>query len=280
MKDRGYRGSAKDPSAPRAFLGCAAFALVPLALGIAGVFVLANVLPHGACGCASTPDPNWTPPPVSSQQAVNAAAKFAAGGAAAQPIGLDTWLFDLDRDQAAYLVSSPTVDAVVDGRSAMVLEYVSVEAMPDTDIATVSSDAAITTAETFLADRGVGTAGMTVAVERHAAGGTSAYFVTWAGTGKDAAGVSVLVNPSSGAAFAFVDQRSGVHMVAPTIGATAAAKLAQGAVTTPGLVVESSNLLVAPDGSSWDIQLTAPPDHFTDVSVDAVTGAVRVGKST
>jgi hypothetical protein len=279
MKDRGYPGSGKYPSATRAFLGCAAFALVPLTLGIAGVFVLVNVLPHGACGCASTPDPNWTPPPVSSQQAVNAAAKFAVGGAAVQPIGLDASLVNLDRDHAAYVVSSPIVDVVVDGHSAAVLEYVLVESMPDTDSGAILSDAALKAAAAFLDDRGVGTAGMTAAVDKHAAGGTSFYAVTWTGDGKDAAGLSVLVNPASGAVFAFVDQRFGTHIVVPTIGGAAATKVARGAVSTPGLVVAAADFQFWPGGSTWNIQLTAPPDHFSSVTVDAVTGAVTVGKS-
>lgn len=279
MRTSGNTGSAKDSSATRSFLGCAAIVLVPLALGLAGVFVAATILPHGACGCASTPDPNWTPPPVSSQQAVNAAAKFAAGGAAAQPTGLDASLVNLDRDHAAYVVSSPIVDVVVDGHSAAVLEYVLVDSMPDTDSGAVSSDAALKAAAAFLDYRGVGTAGMTAAVDRHAGGGTYFYAATWTGDGKDAAGLSVLVNPSSGAVFAFVDQRFGTHMVAPTIGAAAATKVARGAVSTPGLVVEAADFQFWPGGSTWDIQLTAPPDHFAYVSVDAVTGAVTVGKS-
>jgi hypothetical protein len=81
------------------------------------------------CGCASTPDPNWTPPPVTAQQAVDDAGKFVQAGSSAQPAGLQASLVPLGKG-LAYVVSSLTVDAVVDAHTATVLEYVLVDAMP------------------------------------------------------------------------------------------------------------------------------------------------------
>ena len=61
---------------------------------LAAVALLLGLLPLTAgacdisCACASTPDPNWTPPPVSAQDAATATAKFAAGSTGTQPGGL------------------------------------------------------------------------------------------------------------------------------------------------------------------------------------------------
>jgi hypothetical protein len=75
---------------------------------------------------------------------------------------------------------------------------------------------------------------MAATVATHSAGGASAYVVSWTAPAWDPAGMSVLVDPSSGAVFAFVDQRFGVPIAAPTIGAAAATTLAKGSIATPG----------------------------------------------
>lgn len=230
------------------------------------------------CGCASTPDPNWTPPPVTAQQALDETGKFVQADGSSQPAGLQASLVPFGKG-LVYVVSSLTVDAVVDADTETVLEYVLVDAMPNSVGLATSADSARTTAASFLKARGLDTVGMAATVVNHSAGGAADYVVTWTAPAWDPAGVSVLVNPSSGAVFAFVDERFGVAIIAPTIGATAATTLAKGAAAIPGLVLQSADFRFGPDGSSWDILMTADPDHFAAVTVDAVTGAATVNKS-
>jgi hypothetical protein len=98
--------------------------------------------------------------------------------------------------------------------------------------------------------------------------------------------MSVLVNPSSGAVFAFVDDRWSVPLTAPSIGAAAASKLALAASSTAGLVVLSANLHFDLGQPIWNVSLgsadtigSAPPTHGAVLTVDAVTGATTVGES-
>ena len=54
-----------------------------LVVRLAALGLLLGLLPISVsgcgitCACLSTPDPNWTPPPVSAQEATAAVAKFA-----------------------------------------------------------------------------------------------------------------------------------------------------------------------------------------------------------
>lgn len=261
--------------------------------GLAALVLLLGLLPltlsscYITCGCASTPDPNWTPPPVSAAEAVAAAAKFAAGSTETQPSGLEATLTSASADSkhALYAVQGPTVGAVVDAHGGLVLEYVQIDAIPDSNDVTISSAEAEARTTSFLSDRGWVT-GILVATTTLRSGATSVYEVTWAAQSGGAGQISVSVNPSSGTPFAFVDERSGVQLVPPSIGATAAGRLALAAVSTPGDVVLSTDFRFDLAHPYWDINLatpsataTAAPEHGASVSVDAVTGAVTVGKS-
>lgn len=199
---------------------------------LAAVALLLGLLPPTAgacnisCACASTPDPNWTPPPVSAQEAAKATAAFAAGSAGTQPSGLEAALTYSGQDHPLYVVSGPTVGAVVDARSGLVLEFVQVDALPDSGEVTISSAEAQARGTSFLSDRGRDT-GILVATTALQGGATSAYVVTWSDKSGGAGQISVSVNPSSGTPFAFADQRFGVQLVPPSIGAAAAARLAR-----------------------------------------------------
>ncbi len=260
---------------------------------LAAVTLLLGLLPltAGACdiGCACalppTRPPGWTPPPVSEQDAATATAEFAAGPTGTQPGGLVAELTYSSDGHPVYTVVSPTVDAVVEAQTGLVVEFVLVDALPDSSVAAVSSAAAQARATSFLSDRSRDT-GILVATDTLQSGATSAYVVTWADKSGGAGQISVSVNPSTGTPFAFVDQRFGVQFVPPSIGAAAAGRLALAAASTAGDVVLSTDFQFGFDSASWSVTLGPPgagasatPDHGAVVDVDAVTGSVAVAKS-
>lgn len=261
------------------------------ALSIVAAAILLAVLPLTvsgcwiACGCSSLPDPNWTPPPVTAQDAESAVAKFATGGGGSRPSDLAATLAYSSQDHPVYVVDGATLHAVVDAHSGLVLEFVVMSALPNSTDAVISSDNAQVAAARFLSDRGWYTDGLTVTTALRPGVATSAYVVTWAGTGFDTPGMWVYVNPASGAPFAFADQRYGVKLVPPSIGSGAAGRLALAAVSTPGLVVMAPNFSFSFGQPTWDVNLSSPaigdaaPEHGAVVTVDAVTGATTVDKS-
>jgi hypothetical protein len=257
---------------------------------LAAVALLLGLLPLTAgacnisCACASTPDPNWTPPPVSAQDAAKATAAFAAGSAGTQPSGLEAALYS-GQDHPLYVVSGPTVGAVVDARSGLVLEFVQVDALPDSSEVAISSAEAQARATSFLSDRGRDT-GILVATTALQGGATSPYVVTWSDKSGGAGQISVSVNPSSGTPFAFADQRFGVQFVPPSIGAAAARRLALAAVSMPGALVLANDFDFGLADATWQVSLGVPSTtesdvyvHGAAVEVDAVTGVVTIGKS-
>jgi len=250
--------------------------LLPLTVGACNV----------TCACASTPDPNWTPAPVSAQEATAAAAKFAAGSSGTQPSGLVASLTYSGQDHPLYVVLGPTVGAVVDARGGLVLEFVAIDALPDSDQVAISDADAAARATSFLSDRGRDAGILVPTTALRPGGATSVYVVTWAPQAGGAVQISVSIDPSSGTPFAFADERFGVSLVPPSIGAAAAGRLALAAVSTPGLVVLSSDFRLDLEHPYWDVNLASPsasasaaPDHGASVQVDAVTGAASVGKS-
>jgi hypothetical protein len=241
------------------------------------------------CACTSPPDPNWTPPPMTAQEATAAIAEFASGRAGAPLNGPEAWLSysrtDAAQNHPLYIVNGPTVGAAVDAQSGTVIALVVVESLPNSNDVLVASDKAREAAASFLSDRGRDTTGRVATIALGSGGATSVYFVSWAGKGSDAADLSVSVNPSSGMPFAFIDGRSGVAVVPPCIGAEGAGRLAIAAVSTPGQVVVSADFRFDLEHPSWDISLALPnptasaaPEHGVFVSVDAVSGATTVGK--
>jgi len=264
-----------------------------LAARLAAVALLLGLLPLTAgacnisCACASTPDPNWTPVPVSPQDATAAAAKFAAGSTGTQTSDLAAYMGYASEDpkRPLFAVHGSSVDAIVDAIGDMVIEYVQVDAIPDSpDVAITSADAQAQ-ATSFLSDRDRDT-GILLATTTLQSGAASAYVVTWADKSGGAGQISVWVNPSTGTPYAFADQRFGVQFVPPSISAAEAGRLALATVSAPGEVVLSADLQLGFDSATWSVALGTPgagasaaPDHGAMVDVDAVTGAVTIGKS-
>jgi hypothetical protein len=239
-----------------------------------------------SCACTTTPDPNWTPPPKTTQDAVTAVAKFAAGTSGTEPTGLEAVLANQYSDHPIFEVSGPTVDGVADGKTGVVLEWLLVASLPDSTDVAISDGQAEATATSFIRERNIDTTGLTATSTLRPGGATSEYVVTWVGPVANSPGFSVFINPSTGAAFAFADQRFGVQMVPPSIGAAAAGRLAIATVSTPGEVVLSTDFQFNYEAPTWEVQLATPsatasaePEHWADVSVDAVTGTVTVSKS-
>ena len=255
---------------------------------LAAMALLLGLLPLTLNACSphlATPDPNWTPLPVSAQEAIAAAAKFAAGTTGTQPSGLVASLTYASQDRPLYAVLGPTVGAFLDVHGGLVLELVLMDSLPDSTEVAISSAEAQARAASFLSDRGLDT-GELVATTTLRSGATSSYVVTWAAQGSGAGQISVSVNPSSGTPFAFVDERFGVQLVPPSIGSAAAGRLALAAVSTPGDVVASTVFRFDLEHPYWDVNLvvpnataSAPPEHAAVVSVDAATGAATVGRS-
>jgi len=255
------------------------------------MFVLLAVMPvaFGGCdiGCACTlPDPNWTAQPVSADDSIAAAAKFAAGSSGTAPAGLTATLTSTGLSHPMYYVSGPTVAALVDSWGGLLLEYVDLGAVPDSTDSTITAAQAQATAASFLSDRGWYTGILVAEPELRPGGPTAAYVVRWVAAAGAAEQMSVWVNPATGKPFAYADQRYGVQLVPPSIGAAAAGRLAVAAVTTPGMTVVSADFHFGFDHPAWSVVLESPaaaagatPEHAATVSIDATTGTATVGNS-
>jgi hypothetical protein len=263
-----------------------------VSLGLAGAAMLLVLLPltlsscYITCGCTSTPDPNWTPPPVTASDAAWNASKYAAGIGGTQPTDLVASLAYASPDHPVYVVTGAKVSAIVDSKSGLVLELVVMAELPNSKDATISSDAAQAAATKFLADHFLDVDGLAATTRLQDGTATSAYVTTWTGPGFDAPGVSVWVNSSGGAAFAVADQRHGVQLTPPSIGREAAGRLALASVSTPGMAVMSADFMFNLANSAWAVNLATPgptgdtaPEHGAYVEVDAVTGKTTAGTS-
>ena len=260
-------------------LGGVVLSLLPLTVAGCGI----------TCGCASTPDPNWTPPALTADEAATTASKFSAGRtgtSSTSASGLQSSLTYVAPDHPAYLVAGPLVSALVDAETDMVLEWVLVDSIPNGNDVSVAKDKAQAAAATFLSDRTRDTTGLVPTTELRSGAATSAYLVSWTVQSSNQPGMSVLINPSSGVPFAFVDGRTGVTLAPPTIGAEQAGRLALATVPLPGQVVTSADFRFDLEHPYWDVSVELPnptasaaPEHGAFVSVDAVSGVVTVGKS-
>ena len=241
-----------------------------------------------ACGCVSTPDPNWTPLPVSATEAQAEVAKFTAGKTGVTPEGLAATSFTAGNAKALFRVDGPTVtDAVVDAYGGLVIEWFDRGRLPDSAEVGVSSEQAQSTAATFIGDRGRYLDGLQVTTALRQTGSTSAYVVTWLSYSPGALGMSVFVNASTGVPFAFADQQFNVVVAPPVIGADAAGRLAVAAVSTPGEAVTSTEFTFDLENPSWTVHLAVPSSgagasatQAVDVTVNAATGVAKVGSST
>ena len=254
--------------------------------GLIGAAVLLVLLPlvlgscNISCACLTTPDPNWTPLPISPTEAANTAAKFDAGKGDFNVDDYATSSTYMVQGKTIFNVSKQrAVFEVVDAYGALVLEWVAISQLPNSADVSATADQVQATAITFVGDRGWDLDGLTAATTLKSVGLTSAYEVTWTDVTGTATGMSVWVNASTGDPFAFTYQRLEVQLAAPVIGATAAGKLAVALVSTSGEAVTSADFTFDLEHPTWTVHLAVPgaagasSTHGADVSVNAATGA-------
>jgi hypothetical protein len=228
------------------------------------------------CGCASTPDPNWTPAPVNAQQASQDAAKFASvpSTSAAIVAGLDGRYF--------YRATATNVLAFVDAESGFVLELVFTDQMPNDTTASKTEADARGAAEVFMSGVGMATEGMTESVQLKTVAGVSAYEIIWNDAGGVHAGkFEVSVNAATGSVFAYVDLRMQLALTPPIVGSARATTLAIAAAGMPGGVARSVSFGIdfatGAELSAWAVTVGVPGTTTVSVvAVDAVTGTVTV----
>jgi len=257
-------------------VGAMLLALLPVSVGGCNI----------TCGCTSTPDPNWTPPPVTSDEAAVYGAK-----AAGVPV-MTAQLMGGPAGRSFYRTDAPSAVALVDAESGTVLEVVLTDRMPNDAAVAIASRDAQTAAEGFLTRVGLSTEGLTESGRLTQQAGVAAYDVTWKDAGATATPkFQILVNASTGAVFAFVDLRSQLNLTAPIVGRARATETAIAAIGVPGEIVLSADLGTDfGSGESqkwaWSIGLGVPSatqadvyEHGALVSVDAVTGQATIVKS-
>ena len=258
-------------------VGAMLLALLPVSVGGCNI----------TCGCASTPDPNWTPPPITAEEAAVYAAK-----AAGVPV-MTAQLAGGLAGRSFYRADAPGAVARVDAESGMVPEVVLTDQMPGADTVSVTDSDAQTAAETFVhRNAGLTTEAFTVSVRVLHQAGVAAYEVAWRDAGATATPkFQVLVNASTGAVFAFVDLRMQLNLTAPIVDQSRATETAIAAIGIPGETVTSADLGIDfGSGDSqkwaWSIGLGVPSatqadvyEHGALISVDAVTGQATIVKS-
>ncbi|MGZ6267315.1 MAG: hypothetical protein ACXWNR_01965, partial [Candidatus Limnocylindrales bacterium] len=177
-------------------VGAMLLALLPVSVGGCNI----------TCGCATPADPNWTPPPVTSDQAAVYGAK--AAGVPVMSIGFQGQVFG----RQLYETTAPNALALVDAESGMVLEVVLTDRMPS-DATVAAGSNPEPAAEAFLGGVGLSAEGLTESAQLMQQAGVAYYDVTWKDPGATAMPkVQVLVNASTQAAFAFVDLRAQLNL--------------------------------------------------------------------
>ena len=263
-------------------------------LGALGAVLLLIMLPLTlsscwiSCGCVSTPDPNWTPLPVSAAEAQAEVAKFTAGKTGVAPEGLVVTPFTAGQAKALFRVEGPTVtDAVVAAYGGLVVEWFDRSRLPESGDVAISSDQAQATAATFLGDRGRYLDGLQVTTTLRQTGPTSAYVVTWLSYSPGARGcrsssmpppVSRSPSPTSNSMSCLFHRWS-----APMRPESSPSPR----VSTPGEAVASTDFNFDLENPSWTVHLAVPGSGAgasatkpVDVTVNAVTGVAKVGSST
>jgi hypothetical protein len=160
-----------------------------------------------ACGCATPPDLNRTPPPIGADEAANSAAKFAGVPTMSPRLvnGLSHRLF--------YEATAENALAFVDAESGIVLEVVLEDQMPNDATASVAIGDARAAAEAFLQRVGLSTEGFVESAQATSQAGIAAYQVDWQDSSAPATPkFRLLVNASTGKVFAFVDLRMQLNL--------------------------------------------------------------------
>jgi hypothetical protein len=262
---------------------------------LAGAVVL-SLLPltvsgcGNTCGCAATPDPNWTPEPITAQEAAIFGAKAAGRGAVDDP-SMTAVPVSGPTGRAFYRATAANTLAFVDAVSGIALEVVLEDRMPNDATVAASTADGRTAAEAFMQRAGMGTEGLSESAQLIRQAGVAAYDVEWKESGDSGvAKFDVWVNPSTGFVFAFVDLRMKLSVSAPIIGQLKATELAIAALGIPGETVTSAELAIdfatGSQASAWQIGLGGPTatqadvfEHGALVRVDAVTGETTIVKS-
>jgi hypothetical protein len=278
MTGSGDRGN-PDGGVGRRGFSCLVLAFVlSMAVGVVGLILVAGVLMSGACGCTSTPDPNWTPPPVTASEAAGYAAKMA--GVPSMSAGLSG-----GPDGRSYYVATAT-DAVafVDAVSGSVVEVVLEDRMPNDAKVSISGAEALAAAQVFLQQR-MSDTGLVASSRAITVAEVAAYMITLSDAGGTAK-LEIAVNASTGDVFAYADLRAQINVTLPLVGRTRATELAIAALGVPGETVTSAEQAIDLATSSWDIGLGVPTatqadvfEHGAFIRVDAVTGLATIVKS-
>jgi hypothetical protein len=238
-----------------------------------------------SCSCASTPDPNWTPAPIGTGEAAMSGAKFAGvpSMTAERIVGPESRTF--------YRATAPNTIALVDGDSGIVVEVVLEDQMPNDGDASATEDSVRAAAQAFMTRIGMTTEGFSESVQLIGRAGVAAYDIKWTQLGTvEVPKFEVLVNASTGAAFAYVDLRMMWSLTAPVIGRQKASELALAALGQPDAQVDSADFTIdfsaGTQSSTWTVGFGAAGATASDgargstlVRVNAVTGAATVEKS-
>lgn len=240
------------------------------------------------CACVSTPDPNWTPRPITAQEAAIYGAKMAGrtAGTVDDP-SMTAFPINGPKGRVFYEATSANAVALIDAASGSVVEVILQDRMPkDAAVSAAWSDAR-SAAEAAMERTGTDITGLTDSVQLVQQVGVAAYEVWWHPAGKTATTFVAWVNASTGSVFAFLDSGAEPYLSAPLIGRDRAAQLAIAAISIPGETVTSIDLTIdiatGSQTSAWEVAFGVPtatqPDfleHVVRVSVDAVTGATTI----
>ena len=271
-----------DRGPSRSGFSCLLLAFVlSMVMGLGGLILVAGFIVTPVCGCVSTPDSNWTPPPVSAAQAAVYAAKIAGLPSMSADLGIGP------DGRFLYVATAPDAIAFVDAVSGTVVEVVLEDRMPNDATVAVSGAGALAVAQVFLEQRGI--TDLVGSFHPINQAGVAAYLVTWS----DAAGVvklEIAVNASTGDVFAYVDLGPQMNATPPLIGRARATELAIAAFGVPGETVTSAELAIdfetGSQVSSWQVGLGVPTatqadvfEHGALLSIDAVTGEATIVKS-
>jgi hypothetical protein len=271
MSESGRLGQAGGGCVVRALIAIA----VPVVLLVAATGLFLTVFVKPGCGCAATPThaPGWTPWPISRDQAAETASRLAS-------VSVRDWSYDLTISGRPLIEAQGlTAVAFVDANSGAVLAAVIEDRLPDSGKTLVSSDAARGTAEAFLAGGSISPTGLTETTQLIQRASVAFYDVIWTAPGAARPGLEVLVNPSSGAAFAYRDLRTGLELSVPVIGHKAAMSLA-GASSHANHETPNPADQPQPEFMGLDVSLGAADGHAWLWSVSFPHGSVQVDAET
>jgi len=228
------------------------------------------------CACAATADPNWTPEPITAQEAAISGAKAAGRGTVDDP-SMTAVPISGPNGRAFYEATSANTLALVDSTSGSVLEVVLEDQLPNDATVSASASDARTAAEAFM-QRAGNLEGLSESAQVVRRVGVAAYEVQWNPAEKDATTFVVWVNPSSGSVFAFIDLRMQLNLTAPIVGRDKATELAIAALGVPGETVTSAELAIdfatGSQASAWQVSVGGET-----VRVDAASGLASIAGS-